>query len=110
MLGRHGVDAVLAEFGSGHIQPQVNIIAGLVAGFFNRLNNDFQCLFIGLQIGCKSPFIPQPGVQAFFFEYFMQMVEYFGTGAQRLGKGGQARGNNHEFLNIQVVVRMRSAI
>ena len=61
-------------------------------------------------IGGKAAFIAHSHAHAFVMQYFLERMEYLRPLAQGLFEGGCTHRNNHELLQVQVVIGMRAAV
>ena len=60
--------------------------------------------------GAKPPSSPTPVARPLLFSDSLQRVEDLGSGAERLAKGRESRRHEHEFLDVERVVRVRPAV
>ena len=104
-----GIAVVGKEFGAGHIQGQGNLVARAVAGLLDRLHQQV-ARFDVAQIRREPPLIAHGRAQALVLEQALEGVEHLGAHAQRLAEGRRAVGHQHEFLEIQAVGRVGTAV
>jgi len=74
------------------------------------LENGFDCFLHASQVGGEAAFVADGSGQALAFEDFLQLMEGFGDGPKRLAILGEAGGHDHELLEVDRGVRMRSAV
>ncbi len=104
------IDPVLVELARCGIQPEKDILAGLVTGLLDGLQDDLNGLLVRFQVRSKAPFVSHRGVVTLFLKNSLQRMKNLGTDAYRLGAGRSAGGNDHELLDIDIVVRVRAAV
>ena len=104
------VDAILEELGGGAVEAQHHVLAGLEARRLDGLDAKFQRRLGGGQIGGKAAFIANIGVVARLFQRGFQHMKHFRPPAHRFFQRGCADGQDHEFLKINGIVGMDTAI
>ncbi len=104
VLGRHPELAGCRVKGDGHLPP------GLVPGLLDCANEEVHGIAVGLEVGRESALIALAGAEACFLNGGFEGVEDLGAGAEGFGKGRQAAGNDHEFLEVDIGVRVGTAI
>src|SRR6185437_14740402 len=92
------------------IQRKQTIGAGLVTRFHNRLENRLNRFFIRLQVRRKPTFIANARRISFTLQYRLELVKNFSAGAQGFAERLRAARHDHEFLKIDVVVSMSTAV
>ncbi|EAU43788.1 probable phosphopyruvate hydratase [Salipiger bermudensis HTCC2601] len=118
MLGRgereafalHLVLAVLVILGRGGIEREVDVLARLVAGLLDRLEDEVQRLAGAAELGGEAALVAETGRHARRRELFLQGVEDFRAHAHRLADVFRADRHDHEFLDVDRVVRVLAAI
>ena len=98
------------KLGRGGIQGERDVLARLVTGVLDRLDDGFQRVFNTFQIGGKAALVADGGAQAALFQHALQRVKGFGDGAQTLAEGRQPHRHDHEFLEINGCIGMRAAV
>ena len=76
----------------------------------NRLENQLHRFDVRLQAGRKPAFIANGRAVAALLQNFLERVEHFNAHAQRLRKVLRPHGHDHEFLEVDRVIRMNAAI
>ena len=104
------VRAVAVEFAGGAVERERNVGAGHVARLVDRLDQQLQRRLVGRQIRREPAFVADGGRHAPRVDEFLQRVKHLGAVAQRFAKRRRAERHQHEFLQIDAVVRVRAAI
>ena len=104
------VGAVLEDLADRRVERDRDVVAGLVAGGLDALDQRLQRRLVGLEVGREAALVADRGVQAALLERRLQRVEDLGARAQRLGEGRRADRDDHELLEVDVVVRVRAAV
>ncbi len=102
--------AVFVEFAGSYVHSQHNVFTSFVASFSNGFHNYVQCFRIGFQIRSKAAFIAQTGAQAFGFQDAFQGMVNFHVHAKAFAEALRSYRHDHEFLDVNVVVRMGAAV
>ena len=55
------VAAIFEKLGAGHIEGQGDLVAGAIAGFLNRLDQQLACGVIAGQVGSEAAFVANCG-------------------------------------------------
>ena len=105
-----GITAVFEKLSTGHIQGQGYLIAGAVAGFFNRLDQQVTGGGVIGQIRSEAPFVAYGGGEPLILEQSFEGVEHLSTPAQGFAKTVGPVGYQHEFLEIHVVGGVGTAV
>ena len=92
------------------VQGYDRILARLVTGFSNSLDDGIQHFPVRFHPGGEASLISHRRVEAAGFQDFLQIVINLPTHPQRFPESGGAHGHHHEFLDVQVVVCMHAAI
>ena len=92
------------------IEVDANVFSRLVAGFLNRGKNQFNRLFIGSQARSKSAFISHAGLVAFFVQNLFEGLKCLSSRSERFAETRSPEGHNHEFLEVDVVIRVPSTV
>ena len=104
------IGTIFIEFTGGRIEGDKNIFSRLVAGGLDGLHENLHGFFMGLQAGREATLIANGGIEALGFQHFLEMVKSLGPHAQGFPERRRSSGNDHEFLDIQIVVRMSPTI
>ena len=81
-----------------------------VAGLLNRLENEEEGVFGGLQVRRKSAFIADGRRLLARLQELLERGEHLSPHPQRLGKPPGTDGHDHELLDIERIVRVRAAV
>src|SRR5450830_375065 len=102
--------AVLVELAGGAVQAQGDLFAGhetrLVDGFQDQLDGG---LMAG-HAGGKAAFVAHGGAHALVVDDLLEGVEHLGTVAHGFTEGGGAHRDDHQLLQIEVVVGVRATV
>ncbi len=109
-LAREDVGAVLPEFARGRIEGERHLLARLVARLLDRLDQAAERVLVRLEIGREPALVADPGREPALLEHRGQGVEHLGRPAHRLAAGGRAERDDHELLEVHVVVRVPAAV
>ena len=105
-----GVDAVLEELGRGDVEGEGDVGADLVPGLVDGGEDDLDGLLVALEVGGEPPFVADGGVVALGLEHGLEVVEHLGAAAEGLGEAFRPEGDDHELLDVDVVIRVRAAV
>ena len=92
------------------VHGQKHVFSGTVSRLFNGAQNDFHGFFVASQIGGKSAFVSHVGAVTLAFQHALQVVEDLRAHAQAVREGLGAHRHHHEFLDVNLVVRVRAAV
>ena len=98
------------KLGRGGIEREINVLARLVTGVLDGLNDGFQRVFHALEIGRESAFVADGGAETAFLQDGFERVKRLGDGAQAFAERRQAERHDHEFLEIDRGIRVRAAV
>ena len=102
---------LVVPLGGSGVDGDHEVLAGLVAGLLDGLNDDLQSILILLQVGSIAALVANTGGgSAVFLQNGLQGVEHLGAAAQSLTPGGSGNGHDHELLNVHVVGGMSAAV
>ena len=104
------VFAVLVELGGGAVQADGDLLTRGVACGGNGIENHLDRGFMAGHIRGKAAFIAYGNAHAFVVNDFLERMKHFRAIAQGFAKGRRADGNDHQLLQIQVVVGVCAAI
>ena len=110
LLALEGVGAVVAELAGGDVERERDLGAGLVAGLLDRGDDQVERLAVALEVGREATLVTEAGRQALVLEHGLERVVDLGAPAQRLAEGGRADRGDHEFLDVDVGVRVGAAV
>jgi hypothetical protein len=98
------------EGGSGGVEGDGDVFTGDITGFADGFENHVDGFGVGAEVGGETALIADCRVEAFAGKHFFQGVENFRAATKGFGEVGSLGGLNHEFLNINVVVRVLAAV
>ena len=98
------------KLGGGRVECEINVLAGLVSGVLDGLNDGLQRLFHAAQFGRESPFVADGGAATLLFQNGFQRVKRFDNRAQPFAERRQTQRHDHEFLEINRCIRVRAAV
>ena len=104
------VFTVFVEFRCCAVHRQGDVFAQLVACSFNRFSDNSQCFGVRTQVRRVAAFVTNGSVHAFGLQHFRQVMEHFRTHAYCFFQGRRANRLNHEFLDVDVVVSVLTAV
>ena len=89
-LRLQAIDAIVENFARRHIQAEIHVFSRTITRLFNGLHENFERLFVGLQVRGKAAFITHRRAVAAAAQHGFKAVEDLGADAQRLGETGHA--------------------
>ncbi len=98
------------ELGRGRIECDGHFFTQFITCFFDGRGHHFQGFVATFQVRGEATFVPHGGIQAFVVKDFLETVKDLGPHAQGFPKSGRAHWHDHEFLKIDVVIRMLAAV
>ena len=102
---------LVPPLGGGGVDGDHEVLAGLIAGLFNGLDDDLQGVLILFQVGGIAALIAHAGGGgAVLLQGVLQGVEHLGAHTQSLAEGLGAHGHDHELLDLHVVGGVRAAV
>lgn len=96
--------------GGCSIETDEDVLARTVAGLLDGLADHLDGLVVGAQVGGKAAFVAHVGGHVAGLKDGAEVVEHFGTHTESFGEGGGTDGHNHEFLKVDAVVGMGTAV
>ena len=90
-LARQVVVAVAVQLADGRIQGDGDLVAGLVAGLLDRLDEDLDGVLVGCQVRREPTLVADRGRQAAVVEQLLQRVVRLGAPPQRLARSSARR-------------------
>src|SRR5690606_41599336 len=76
----------------------------------NSLHHGINCFFVALNVGRKATLITHVGAEAFFLKNRFQSMKNFNAPAQAFAEGWSANRHDHELLEIDFVISMRTTV
>ncbi len=107
--GEH-VLAVFVDLARRRVEGDKNVFARSVARLFDRFTNKLDRFAVAAQVGREPAFIPNGRRIPLLLQDAAQRVKNFGTPAQRFAKARCAEREEHELLQVDVVVRVGATI
>lgn len=104
------VGAVLVELGRGDVQGERDVTAGHVAGLLDGLGDEVQGLAVAVQVRREAALVAEAGGQAALLQHALEGVVDLDAPADGLGEGLRANRGDHELLDVDVGVRVRTAV
>ena len=104
------VAAVAEHFAGGRVERQGDVFARSIARFFDGLQDQLDGFLIRLEARCEAALIAHPCLVPFLLQDRFQVVEDLDAHPQGVGKILRAVRDDHEFLEVDVVVGMRAAV
>ena len=104
------VEPVLVELGGRHIEPQVDVAAGLEPGLVDGLEDDLDGRLVGGQVGGEAALVAHRGGHALGRQHGLQGMEDLGPVAHRLAQGLGPHRQDHELLEVDAVGGMGPAV
>ena len=102
--------AVFVELAAGAVQAQHHVLPRGIARILNGLQNKLNGCLVVVHIGGKATFIAHGHAHAFVVNDFLERMEHFRAIAQRLAERRCAHRDDHELLQVQIVVGVRAAV
>ncbi len=109
-LGCQHVLPVLKELAGGDIQSQGDLVTGPVAGLDDGRHQQFKRFFVRPQVRGEPPLVADRRAQTPLPQDRLERMKDLGAGAQRRRKVRQADRHDHEFLDIDPIVRMCATV
>src|SRR5207248_5041943 len=83
-LAGEAIHAVVEELAGRRIERERNLVASLVAGLRDRVDDELQRLLVGGEAGRESSLVPYSGGQLLLLEHALERVIDLGHRTQRL--------------------------
>jgi hypothetical protein len=91
-------------------QREQHVFARTVAGLFDRLQDRRQALVVAAEVRREAAFVADCRAHAAVAQDLLQRVEHFRAATQGFAERRLADRHDHEFLDVQAVVRVRAAV
>ena len=104
------VDTVLVKLGAGHVQTQIDVAAQLEAGLVDGGDDGLHRRLVGAEVRGEAALVAHRRGQAALMQHRLEGMEDLGAVAHRLAQAGGAHRQDHEFLEVDAVVRVLAAI
>ena len=105
-----GLAGFVPQLAGRDVERDGDVLAGLVAGLLDRVDDDAQRGLGAGQVGGEAALVTDGGRRLAVVQQLLQGVEHLGAGAQRLGEGRQPLGDDHELLEVERVVGVGAAV
>jgi len=102
--------AILEKFAGCTVQAEGDLFARHIAGLVNGLQDHLQGCLVAGHIRGKAALVADSDAHPFVMQNFLQCMKDLGAIANRLSQARRPNRNDHEFLQVQVVVGVRAAI
>lgn len=111
-LAVFGALIVLGPFGSGGVHGEHEVFARDVTGGFDAFHDEGEDFFVRAVLGVRgeTAFVASARGEALGFEDLLEGVEDFGAPAEGFAPGRGAHRHDEEFLRVDVVIGMSSAV
>ena len=109
-FGLKVVLAIFVELAGGAIQAEGDLLAGHKTCRCNRFQNHLDRRFVVRHIRREAAFITHGHTHAFVVQDFLECVEHLDAVTHRFTKTRRAHGDDHQLLQIEVVVGVRAAV
>ena len=104
------VFAVFVKLTGSAVKANGYLLAWGVARCSDGIQNHLDGSFVVGHVGGKATFVAHGNAHAFVVNDFFQGVKNFCTVTHRFTEAGRTHGDDHQFLQIEVVVRMGAAV
>ena len=104
------VNAVFIEFAGSAVQTDKNLLSRCVAGRLDGVDNEFDSSFMAVNIRSETSFVTDSSRHAVSIHNLFQSMKDLGAAAKRFAESRQTGRDNHEFLDVEVVVGMSAAV
>ena len=102
---------VVPPLGGSSVDGDLEVLAGLVAGLLDGLNDDLQSVLVLLQVGSVAALVANTGGgSAVLLQHGLQGVEDLSAAAQSLAEGRSGDRHDHELLDLHVVGGVSAAV
>ena len=91
-------------------RPIADVTPRRVAGGADRLEQQFHGRLVVVEVRGVAALVALPGAEPALVEDRAERVEALGARAQRLAEGGQADRQEHELLEVDARLRVRTAV
>ena len=94
----------------GHVEGERDLLARLVAGGGDRLEDHLDAFLVRLDVGREAALVADRRGVALLLERALERVEGLGARAQRVREAREAVRDDHELLEVDLVVGMGAAV
>ena len=101
---------LVVELRGRGIHGQKHVFSGTVSRLLDGTQDHFHGFFVASQVGGEATFVTHVGAVALALQHALQVVEDLRAPAQAVRESLGAHRHHHEFLNVNLVVSVRSAV
>ena len=102
---------MIMEFRSGNVHRDHEIFSWFITSRFHRFYKKFKWFFVSVFAArSESTFVTNVCIISFVFQYFLQSMESFGSHTYSFLFVFSANRHDHEFLEINCRIRMRTTV
>ena len=98
------------KLAGGHVEPQDHLGPVLVAGLDHRLQQQLDGLLVAAETRREPALVAHAGAVALLAQHALEGAVDLGARPQGLGERTEAPGDDHELLDVDVVVGMGAAV
>ena len=98
------------DLADGRVERDRDVLAGLVAGGLDALDQRLQRRLVGLEVRREAALVADRGVQAALLQGRLEVVEDLGAHRSASREARRADRDDHELLEVHVVVGVRAAV
>ena len=98
------------ELGRSGIHGNENVLTRHITGLSDRIHDRLNRFFIRFQVRRESALVAYVGGKTFLLQDRFQVMEHFGSHPEGFGKRCSSDGHDHEFLEVDPVVGMGTAV
>ena len=102
--------AIFVKLAGSAVQTQGDLFAGDKASFVDGFENQLDRCFMAGHVGRKTTLVTDGHAHALVVQNFLERMEYFGAITNRFTEAGCAHGDDHQLLQIKVVVGVRATV
>ena len=102
--------ALLEELGRRAVEREEDVLARRVPGLRDRVHEQVERRARGLDVRGEAALVADARREPLALQDSLQRVEDLGPGAERVAKRPEARGHEHELLDVERVVGVRAAV
>src|SRR5690606_40329075 len=104
------IRAVRVELGARDVEPEIDLAAERITRGLDRLADRLQRFLVRAEIRREAALVADGGVELPPFQHLLERMKHLGTATKRLREARHADRQNHELLNVDVVVSVRSTV
>ena len=104
------VDVAGADLARGRVERDEHVLARAIARRLDAAHEHLQRLLVGAEVGREPALVSDGGAQAAVVQRALQRVEHLGAHPQALRERRRARRDDHELLEVDLVVGVGPAV